>query len=181
MKFVNGLVVNEANVLHYLAHLCFILIFGLRLLRHSTNTKRYPLQKSFWNPWICFQPELSGKRRLNNIQLSSNIAWSIQFWKKNLFCRKFRLGEQTQGSLSKIFLRGNVFVEYFSNRRPKVRTKNFKSYISILIIVNYRNWLNQCRRCWGLCHPSPKRLLVSPIPFRFTQNTFVEHHVTTRQ
>ena len=33
------------------------------------------------------------------------------------------------------------FVEHLCNCSPKMRTKEFKNYISILTIANYRNWL----------------------------------------
>ena len=32
----------------------FVLILRLRLLRYSTNTKRYPLKKVFENSWVLF-------------------------------------------------------------------------------------------------------------------------------
>ena len=35
-----------------------------------------------------------------------------------------------------------VFVEYLCNRIPKIKTKIFKNYSSILAIVNQWNWLD---------------------------------------
>ena len=35
-----------------------------------------------------------------------------------------------------------IFVECLCNYRPKMRTKYFKNYISILAIVSYWNWLD---------------------------------------
>ena len=41
------------------------------------------------------------------------------------------------------FLGGYLFVfAELCNRSPKMRTKNYKSYISILVIVNFRNWMD---------------------------------------
>ena len=44
----------------------------------------------------------------------------------------------------KLFLGGHlfVFVEYLCKRSPKIKTKNYKNYSSILAIVNHRNWLD---------------------------------------
>ena len=52
------------------------------------------------------------------------------------------LRKQIQGN-KKLF-RGYllVFFEYLWNRTPKMRTQNFKNYISILAIANCRNWLD---------------------------------------
>ena len=36
----------------------------------------------------------------------------------------------------------SFFVEYLCNRSPKIKTKNFKNYISMLTIVSHRNWLD---------------------------------------
>ena len=35
-----------------------------------------------------------------------------------------------------------VFVENLCNHKSKIRTKNFKNYISVSTTVNYRNWLD---------------------------------------
>ena len=35
-----------------------------------------------------------------------------------------------------------VFVEYFCDRSPKIKTKIIKNCSSILTIVNHRNWLD---------------------------------------
>ena len=35
-----------------------------------------------------------------------------------------------------------VFVKYHFNRSPKMRTKKFKKFTSILAIANYRKWLD---------------------------------------
>ena len=53
-------------------------------------------------------------------------------------------GWENKLRVSKNFLGVYLFAsaEYLCNRNPKIRTKNFKNSISILVIVNYRNWLN---------------------------------------
>ena len=54
------------------------------------------------------------------------------------------LAGRTELRVSKNFFRGYlfVFVEYLSNRSPKIKTKNVINYNSILTIVNHRNWLD---------------------------------------
>ena len=53
--------------------------------------------------------------------------------------------ERTDSGFSKKILKDInrfVFVEYFCNRSPEKRIKNFKTFIQILAIVTYQNWLN---------------------------------------
>ena len=52
--------------------------------------------------------------------------------------------ERTNSRFPKSFPGGHVFVvvEYLCNRSSKIRIKIFKNFISILTIVNYRNWLD---------------------------------------
>ena len=55
------------------------------------------------------------------------------------------LGGKTDSGFPKTFSGDtgiSVFVEYFCNLCPEVRTKNFKNYILILAVGNYRNWLD---------------------------------------
>ena len=68
------------------------------------------------------------------------------YWKGKYYLVTFFLeiqAEKTNVSFAKTFSEGYffVFVEYLRNRSSKMRTKHFKNYISILVFVNYRNWL----------------------------------------
>ena len=65
----------------------------------------------------------------------------IQF--HDLFLRKFKLRKQMQ--VFQKLLRGNAFLyllNILATEDPNMRMKNFKNYILILAIVNYRNWPN---------------------------------------
>ena len=58
-------------------------------------------------------------------------------------CWKFRREEQTQ--CFQKFLSGDIFLyllNAFANAQPQIKAKIFKNCISILAIVNYRNWLD---------------------------------------
>ena len=66
--------------------------------------------------------------RLERLTLVSFYLW------------KFRLGKLIQ-VFQKIL--GDIYLlNSFCNRIPKVRTKNFKNYISIFAFVACRNWLD---------------------------------------
>ena len=92
---------------------------------------------------LFFQPELPGKKVIpNNIYPSSNITGPSNFDKALYFS-----GNSSRENKLRVFknlLAGYlfVFVQYLCNRSPIMRRKYFKNYISILIIVNYRNWLD---------------------------------------
>ena len=113
----------------------FVLVLGRRLQRYSTNTKRYPPTKVFGNSEFCSSRQ--NHSRPNSLE-------NCGFGGKN----------KTQ-SFQKLFVGGYffVFVEYLSNRSPKIKTKNIKNYSSILAIVNHRNWL----------HDSPPLIFVSSL------------------
>ena len=92
--------------------------------RYSTNTKRYSPKKVSGNSEFCSSRQ--NHSRPNSLE-------NCGFGGKN----------KTQ-SFQKLFVGGYlfVFVEYFCNRSPKIKTKNIKNYSSTLAIVNHRNWLD---------------------------------------
>ena len=102
----------------------FVLILGLRLQRYSTNAKRYPPKKVFWNSEFC-----SSHQNHSSLNYEAYCGFG---WKN-----------KTQ-SFKKLFSGGHLFVyvEYLCNRSPKIKTKNIKNYSSILAIVNHWNWLD---------------------------------------
>ena len=54
------------------------------------------------------------------------------------------LAERIDSGFRQTFLGGCfvAFVEYFCNQSHKMRAKSLKNYISVLVIVYYRNWLD---------------------------------------
>ena len=115
-------------------------VWGLRLRRHSTNTKRY-FPKIFMETLSLFsQPEFPERRRdLLKLGWWRDLTERVnnEYYSVCFFPWKFRLREQTQGFL-KVFLRDLfIVIEFLCNRSPKMRTKNFEIFISVLAVVHY--------------------------------------------
>ena len=85
--------------------------------------KDIPRKKVFGNSDFCFSRQNHGRpNSLENYGFAGRI----------------------NSEFPKLFVEGYLFafVKYLFNHSPKTKTKNLKTYSSILAIVNHRNWLN---------------------------------------
>ena len=119
------------------------LILGLRSQRYLTNTKRHPPKKFLETLNLFFQLELPGKKT-DAIMFTFPVTSQDQsnFSKPHPFL-EIQAGRKNPGYF-KTFL-GDIslyMLNVFATATPKKKQKISKNYLSILAIVNYRNWLN---------------------------------------
>ena len=104
----------------------FCFNFGAAVAKIFNKYKKISPEKSFWKLQVLvFPPKPQFSKLLDLLTVV--------------------MAGRTKLRVSKNFFRGisYAFVEYLCNHCLKIKTKSIKNYISILAIINHRNWLDE--------------------------------------